>query len=621
MTDYTYNTGNPIGSTDVRDGVDNLKSFDVLLNSTDDTYQDRLGNTVPTAAGAIKRLGHVVVGWTFTTGGTLNYPNEAALNPADGNYYGWNGALPKVVAPGTDPTLPGSGYVQRTDVLLRNQLTGGGSLASPYGVINVDLPPYSGDLSAAIDAAPAGSTLCLGNRDYNIVGKFSLSAFLTKQLKFRGAGMPILAADKSRFITGTGTIIHGSLVSVVDGFQCFDVGIDVGPYVVDNLAGGVYQEGLVVANEIHNDPFNFSKYSKDCHIGNIRVLLKDATSDPSTAKHGVLLENLYGGSHGYVECIGGYHGFVYKSYGVQPKGPVVAYGQQGEAAIFKSDSNSLCGNYRNGNLILGREGWTTQVGWITQAGVGSAWVNISFHVSLLNIANRGHLNVMDSATAYCSDFTLLSLQSDGCAGVTMEVPQNAINWRIGPHSIANTTYGIGVVAGAIKISIDDGSVTNASQHSYVFHADLRHGKLLSVNSGVNDVLTSVSIDRNAISATNVLNAQISPKISSTYTAKPSVIMEAGWSNYGMTADKTNSTFSIGGYVSGGTNDRIATITNGNLWPKTRIDYVFAAEDIGGTRSVITGYITPSGEIYAVGGGTIGSSGGKVFLDGLSWLFA
>ena len=57
MTDYTYNTGNPVGSTDVRDGVDNLKSFDVLLNSTDDTYQDRLGNTVPTAAGAIKRLG------------------------------------------------------------------------------------------------------------------------------------------------------------------------------------------------------------------------------------------------------------------------------------------------------------------------------------------------------------------------------------------------------------------------------------------------------------------------------------------------------------------------------------------------------------------------------------
>lgn len=142
MTDYTYNTGNPIGSTDVRDGVDNLKSFDVLLNSQDDTYQDRLGNTVPTAAGAIKLLGPVVVSWTFATGGTLNYPNEAALNPAGGNYYGWTGAFPKVVAPGTDPALPGSGYVPRTDVVLRDGLSAD-SGADLIGFSHVDSPSKS----------------------------------------------------------------------------------------------------------------------------------------------------------------------------------------------------------------------------------------------------------------------------------------------------------------------------------------------------------------------------------------------------------------------------------------------------------------------------------------------
>lgn len=124
MTDYTYNTGNPIGSTDVRDGVDNLQSFDVLLNSTDDTYQDRLGNTVPTAAGAIKALGPIPVDFTFTTGGTFTSRNQAAKNPPDGNWYGWGGdGLPHDVAPGTDPTLPGSGYVPRTDVVLRAEIT------------------------------------------------------------------------------------------------------------------------------------------------------------------------------------------------------------------------------------------------------------------------------------------------------------------------------------------------------------------------------------------------------------------------------------------------------------------------------------------------------------------
>lgn len=127
MTDYTYNTGNPIGSTDVRDGVDNLKSFDVLLNSTDDEYQDRLGNTVPTAAGAMKKIGFKPASFTFVTGGTLGVTdaNKCIYNPApagDNNWYSWGGTLPHTVAPGTDPTVVGSGYVPRTDVTLRNEL-------------------------------------------------------------------------------------------------------------------------------------------------------------------------------------------------------------------------------------------------------------------------------------------------------------------------------------------------------------------------------------------------------------------------------------------------------------------------------------------------------------------
>ncbi len=80
------------------------------MNAPEDEYNQRDGVISPTVRGAIKALGPAVTTWTFTTGGTLNYPNEAALNPADGNYYGWTGALPNVVAPGADPTLPGSGY-------------------------------------------------------------------------------------------------------------------------------------------------------------------------------------------------------------------------------------------------------------------------------------------------------------------------------------------------------------------------------------------------------------------------------------------------------------------------------------------------------------------------------
>ena len=40
----TYNTGNPIGSTDARDRLDNSENMDILENSTTlDAHPDRLG--------------------------------------------------------------------------------------------------------------------------------------------------------------------------------------------------------------------------------------------------------------------------------------------------------------------------------------------------------------------------------------------------------------------------------------------------------------------------------------------------------------------------------------------------------------------------------------------------
>lgn len=64
--------------------------------------------------------------WTFVTGGLLTDCSQAVKH-MDGNWYSWGGNLPKTVAPGADPTAIGSGYVPRTDVVLRNELTSGGS--------------------------------------------------------------------------------------------------------------------------------------------------------------------------------------------------------------------------------------------------------------------------------------------------------------------------------------------------------------------------------------------------------------------------------------------------------------------------------------------------------------
>lgn len=151
VVNYTYGTGNPVlpdGSIDVRDGIDNLQSLDVFMNAQEDEYNQRDGVISPTVRGAIKALGPVPVDFTFTTGGTFTSRNQAAKNPPDGNWYGWGGdGLPHVVAPGTDPALPGSGYVPRTDVLLRNELASG----SGSGLVRYQ-PVGTGAVSATVQS-------------------------------------------------------------------------------------------------------------------------------------------------------------------------------------------------------------------------------------------------------------------------------------------------------------------------------------------------------------------------------------------------------------------------------------------------------------------------------------
>lgn len=101
-------------------------SKDPVTGAAIDTHTNRSGGTDYTMRGFWNALGPVVMPWTSVTGGTLTQPNQAFLNQADGNYYSWSGVYPVggyVVAPGTDPTAV-VGYVPRTDVVLRVQLTG-----------------------------------------------------------------------------------------------------------------------------------------------------------------------------------------------------------------------------------------------------------------------------------------------------------------------------------------------------------------------------------------------------------------------------------------------------------------------------------------------------------------
>lgn len=66
--------------------------------------------------------GYNLVNGSFEQGGTLTAETDVLLQKATGGVYAWTGTLPKAVAPGTDPALPGSGYAQQTDAVLRGQI-------------------------------------------------------------------------------------------------------------------------------------------------------------------------------------------------------------------------------------------------------------------------------------------------------------------------------------------------------------------------------------------------------------------------------------------------------------------------------------------------------------------
>jgi hypothetical protein len=153
----TYNTGNPIGSTDPRDLYDNAQNYDFALNSlTEAIWIDRFGVGRRTwyglevmVADAAASYGIITLsGVSFTTGATVNL-NEALLNNANNTYYKWTGSFPaggKIVPPSSTPESTGGigpgKWLSVGDTALRNDLAG------PEGVSFVNGAAKQSDLDA-----------------------------------------------------------------------------------------------------------------------------------------------------------------------------------------------------------------------------------------------------------------------------------------------------------------------------------------------------------------------------------------------------------------------------------------------------------------------------------------
>ncbi|WP_105612108.1 glycosyl hydrolase family 28-related protein [Cronobacter malonaticus] len=109
----TQPTQNAVPSESPRDLKFNAGKIDEFVTSLVNTYTDRFGNQHYTIEGlrwlaqqAIAQYGWILVE-SFQDGAVITLPNQALRDDSTGEYYRWDGALPKTVPAGSTPASTG----------------------------------------------------------------------------------------------------------------------------------------------------------------------------------------------------------------------------------------------------------------------------------------------------------------------------------------------------------------------------------------------------------------------------------------------------------------------------------------------------------------------------------
>lgn len=404
---------------------------------------------------------------------------------------------------------------------------------------------FTGGLSEALDSATPGDVIFLSDKDYNIAGKYFLGAAPgvgfsgneVKNLTIIGSRMPRRLEDLSQFESGSGSVVQGALINFADGFQCHNVGIDVGQHVVDNLNAGAWMEGFIPSTHKLNtswDDFVSGGYIKDVHWSNISVLAKNPVpGDVSTFKHALLFEYCDTGSHGYAEVVGGFFGFVMKSRNISANGIVKSWGDGSSSsrALCKSDQYTQCSNYRGGEFVLGSEKNTSPPNngfmFTAQDGVHVDGVSLNVDAIFTRFALREEAS---AGGGRVKGVTVGSLTSRfNSINNAVKVTINCDDWVFGNHLIQDFDGADAFVVdnGAARVNIGDGSVvrgTGTEVNGYNLSAIASHGNIRAeecsgwgvFNDGLalvnpytvttkNNILGGINTLNNAVDSSGLIN--------------------------------------------------------------------------------------------------------------------
>ncbi len=358
-----------------------------------------------------------------------------------------------------------------------------GGLAEHYNLpakfVVVDNEPYNGDLKAALSEAEAGTVFWLGKKTYNITGLYGTGRNTVENISIVGTGMPQLSDDKTRFIDGTGTVIQGAVKNQARGFKTFNLGIDVGAYVSQNVyTTETYEDALVHYGVGSN---------ANIEIDNVKTLSSvNVASKPGT--HSILLEQLSGVTLGYVECIGGFHGLTIKCQNLQG-GIAHCYGQYGDAFIFKSDSGGACASNYMERIAVGlydNAGWPD----VTMGGIYDAHDDVTIDrigIGELIVQNASWGFIpSDANTGFITNVSIGRYSAFNVYGnyYSLTIDNKCVGWTIGEHRISNASGGIRVHPDSAEINIGTGSSKGNTESGYALGGNsLSHGVLFANENG------------------------------------------------------------------------------------------------------------------------------------------
>ncbi|HIA6287637.1 TPA: hypothetical protein ACWQUX_003860, partial [Escherichia coli] len=249
----TYNTGNPLGSAAAKDLYDNAQNFDHLSNDLEnEMWPDRFGKSRLTWHGMEKRYQEKLVsmGWelidSFQGGTTLTRADQALrweLPDGDGEYYRWDGSLPKTVPAGSTPDSTGGvgtgAWVGVGDASLRSDLTKYGATVDQIAHRVTTLKSFE-EFGAIGDGVTNDTASMLAALEWlkdvpfgKLVGRPGANYLITQSLVMKFDGSYTQDVTSTRYLDFTGTVI----VAGADNITCIRMSHDfchiINPVVIN----------------------------------------------------------------------------------------------------------------------------------------------------------------------------------------------------------------------------------------------------------------------------------------------------------------------------------------------------------------------------------------------------